>query len=669
MKFPELNDKSFTTDEIKLLNTWQERMKQNPIGKRIIKNMEKDSNVPEDIWRKFLKNLVERLKTGDSEFRAAKNSITHDMLLKGPPIDKENLPEQFSMLIKVRSLFRYLKDNIPIFRDIENHRQIFNWIESKTITIKESFKKIKLQGRQPVCWAMFKDDLDKSWDITGEPNKFYDILGLWDFDDGDYVVELLYDSKKIKNPRIPTIIEAGIYPIFFLPFEDDEYGYTLDLDFWDFGIPEIVHEPIPFQDISLMIGKFQKSETPVSLYKRSDFRHKKFKEIIDLKKAVLAVEKRDEEEMMKYIEERLKGTTFIPTISPHSNQPPEYFLEKIYERGQDPQFKPRFRSAIAKLLKREKIGDFNPDFLASLLIFCEQYGITEAVVSIADMISSEELKGKQSIYGDLHLRALMAFARMPQGKKMTALWVEAIEDERYTAAAFTALREQGLEKIIKYLPLFIKMFERKPESIDMKIALLTLYDDYKNDLHEEEITRLILKTVKDETPVVKSCLNKKLKSIGRKLSLKELSKSQFDDAYIEELKERYPRTIDALIEHYKDNPNRSFLGNIEFVLLYIEIEEIEKAYWLLNESFHRPVDLDKVIKLLPSSPKNVELYSLKSRLCCKLLSYIEFETDQVIRDIGAWRLIAILEKNLSRQEKWAEIVFQVEQGKFRGVRY
>lgn len=598
MNFSESYYKLFTTDEINLLNTWQEQMKQNPIGKRIIENIEKDFNVPEEIWIKFLKNLVERLKPGESDFKAAKDSISDDMLLKGPPIAKEDLLDNFSMLVKVRSLFRYLNDNIPIFRDIENHQQIFNWIGSKTITIKGSFKKVKIQGRQPACWSIFTEDLDKCWEVAGEPNIFYDTLGLWDFDEGDYVVELVYGKKKIKNPRIPTIIEAGIYPIFYVPSEEDEHGYTLDLNCWDFGIPEIVHEPISFQDISLMIAKFQKNEDAVSLYERLDLRREEFKEIIDLKEAVSAVEKMDEAEMLKYIEERLKRTTVIPTLSAHSNQPPEYFLEKIYEEGQNTQFKPRFRSAIAKLLKQKKIGDFNPDYLASLLIFCEQYVISEAVVPVADMILSGELKGKQSVYGDLHLRALMAFARIPQGKKMTALWIEAIEDERYTAAAFAALREQGLDKIITYLPRFIRLHQEKPDCIDMEIALLTLYVSYKAHFPVDEITKLILHSVKNENQVVKNHL-----------------------------------------------------------------------YSILNKPLLIYNDFDNEIKILPPGSEDLQLFSLKSLLCFKLLSYIELEPDQVTHDVKVWILIARLEEKSSRQTRWDDLMWKIEQEKYIGIRF
>ncbi|MGD2085572.1 MAG: hypothetical protein PVH61_05230 [Candidatus Aminicenantes bacterium] len=590
MKLWDLDDDFLTTGEIELLDTWCEDMKKNPIGKRIIENMKQDPHVPEDIREKFLKNLSGRIMAGDNELEAVKNSITDDMLLKGPSIEKENLPDTLSMLMKTRSLFRYLNDNLTLFRDINTHGLIFNWIKNKTLTIEKNFKKVKLQGRQPVCWSIFTHDVDDFLNIS-DINELCDGLGFPDFNEGDYVVELLYEKKNIKNPRIPTIMEAGVYPIFCPGSEEEEYGAT------EQGIPEIVHDPIHFQDIDLISCKEKKDKDGGSFYEELKNGDKELK-IPRINKAVSILEDMDTQELMKYIEERLNEINFIPPLCTRSNEPPEYFLEKVYEKSQNSQFKSIFREGIAKLLAKEQIEISEPDYLAVLLIFCERYTISEAFIPVEGMVLSGKLKGKESICGDLHHRALMALARMPGGLKMTELWVEAIRDERYTAAAFAALREHGLDKIISYLPNFIRLHQKKPDCIDMEIALLTLYVSYKVHFPVYEITNLILHSVKNENQVVKNHL-----------------------------------------------------------------------YSILNKPLLIYNDFENEIKILPPGSEDLQLFSLKSLLCFKLLSYIELETDQVTHDVKVWILIAMLVEKSSRQAKWSDLIWQIEQGKFIGIRF
>jgi hypothetical protein len=588
MKFPDSKDNFFNTDEIEILSTWRKRMEQNSIGKQIIENMVQDPHVREDIWTKFLKNLIARIEARDNDFDAVKNAITEDMLLMGPPIAKEKMHDYLSKLMKVRSLFRYLNDNIPIFRDMRTYGQVFNWIKNGTLTINENFKNVQIMENQPVCWSIFTNDVDNFLNI-GDIDRLCDGLGLSDFNEGDYVVELLYETKNIKNPRIPTIIETGIDPTFCPGIKKDEYGTT------ELGIPEIIHKPNPFHYILSISCKGRKETDYISF---SDNFNNPIQEAIkrEIHKSFSTLETMDTKQLMEYIEARLKVINNFPPLSARSNEPSGYVLEKIYEGSREDRFKSRFRDAVARLLikEKERISISDPGYLASLLIFCEQYVISEAIAPLVDIILKEELKGIQSVYGDLHHRALMALARMPQEPETARLWENAMEDERYLAAAFSALREQGLYKIITYLPRFTRLHLKKPGSIDMEIALLTLYENYQAQLPREEITNLILFSVKNEPQAVQNHL-----------------------------------------------------------------------YDVLNKSLH----LDNQANLLLSSSNAVQLYSLKSLIFCRLLSYIEFEAEQVIQDIKAWILVALLEENLSRQNKWIELVCQVECGKFKGIKY
>jgi hypothetical protein len=266
MRFPEFKNELFTKEEIKLLNDWQNSMIKIPGGNRIVKNMKEDPHVPEDIWIEFLKNLVRSMKEGDRGGDAVRKAITDDMLLKGPRVKKDNLPESLSKLIKVRSLLKYLKDNIPIFRDFRDQEKICKRINDGTITIQKSFKSVKLQEEKPVVWATFTEEVENLMIINDNINDLCDSLGYLDFNKCDFIVELRYESNKVRNPRIPTIIEAGLNPAFHPCAEGDGYGYTWDLKSRDWGLPEIVHEPISFHDIDAISYIGHKDKDSTSLF-------------------------------------------------------------------------------------------------------------------------------------------------------------------------------------------------------------------------------------------------------------------------------------------------------------------------------------------------------------------------------------------------------------------
>jgi len=246
-------------------------------------------------------------------------------------------------------------------------------------------------------------------------------------------------------------------------------------------------------------------------------------ELLERKKAVHLVENMDEARLIEFIAERLKRIRIVPPLCTSSDERPAYFLEKVYEKSKDDKFKSKFRNAIAKLLTFELLEISDPDYLAALLIFCEQFIIPEAVEPVGGMALGEKLKGISSTEGDLHHRVLMALARMPRGLKMTDIWVDAIEDPRYTSAAFAALREQGLEEINKYIPRFGRMYHKNPGSIDLKIALLTLYEEFRDTVEDEiEITNRITGNIENEDQGVINTINSTLESIGKKNSPLEI---------------------------------------------------------------------------------------------------------------------------------------------------
>jgi len=266
MQFPEGKSESFTTEDIELLMRWRIDMEQTPEGKKFIENFESERYVPEDVWIKFLKNLIGQINEGNRGVFAIDGAIENDMLLKGPHIEKKNLPEVLSKPMKIVDLLKYIKNNIPIFSGKKGQEQMCKLIQNKRIDINNDFKETKLQGRKPIVWATFADEVEKMMLITGNINDFCDTLGLLDFNKCDYIVELRYKTENVKNIRFPTIMEAGTNPTFHPSDIDDEYGYSWDLRSGDWGIPQVVHAPIFFQEIDSIHYLGHKNKNATSLF-------------------------------------------------------------------------------------------------------------------------------------------------------------------------------------------------------------------------------------------------------------------------------------------------------------------------------------------------------------------------------------------------------------------
>ncbi|MFC2155907.1 hypothetical protein ACFLRB_05410 [Acidobacteriota bacterium] len=241
--------------------------------------------------------------------------------------------------------------------------------------------------------------------------------------------------------------------------------------------------------------------------------------LLDRYKAVLLVEKLEFADLVVYIEERLRGISVLPAIDTRSDEMPEYFLEKLYEHSNIDEFKSKFRKAIATLLCQELLEISHPDYLAILLALCEEFIIEEATAPVSGLALSGKLKGINSNYGDLHRQVLMALARLSEGLKMTDIWVKDITDSRYTASAFAALREQGLETICKYLPQFLRMVNEQPDSLDMGFSIKTLYDNFQSEYSQEEITQFIFDCSENENEKIRKELISVLESIDKDFSL------------------------------------------------------------------------------------------------------------------------------------------------------
>lgn len=270
MKILDSPGNGFKEKEIGLLNKWVKELNGSFEGKRILENIEKESKVSLEIWEKFLTNLILRLDAGDSCLDALKKAIEDNMLLQGP-FAKDD-PEYLSKLIRARSLFRYLNERDKLtYEDKEGEKKLCKWIEDRSLTIEDNFKNIKLQGDRPIIWATFSDEIDNLMSLNNKDvDDLCDRMGLLNFGKDDYVINLRYKFQKIKNIKVPTIIEGGANPAFQPCDDGDSCGYTLNLKSGDWGLPEVVHEPIKFHELESLTYLGRKENNPEPFWEKDN---------------------------------------------------------------------------------------------------------------------------------------------------------------------------------------------------------------------------------------------------------------------------------------------------------------------------------------------------------------------------------------------------------------
>jgi hypothetical protein len=252
MKHPE-----YTQAELQGIARWFDSMGRTKEGRRVVSNFESDENVPQEVREEFTRNLAREINQGKEATRAFIDAVTENLLLKGPPVPREHLDSYFSRLLRIRDLMRYKKGNIPLFTD-ESEQEIFlKWIIDDTLTIEELFKDDMMRGIFPVVWATFTSEVEEHLRQSLNIDDLCDKLGLL-IEKNEQVIELRYKSSTSTNVRKPTVIEAGPYPAFRPSSREDPFGFTLDLSSGDFGLPEVVHEPIPICSVEEVLPRGEK---------------------------------------------------------------------------------------------------------------------------------------------------------------------------------------------------------------------------------------------------------------------------------------------------------------------------------------------------------------------------------------------------------------------------
>jgi hypothetical protein len=403
-------------------------------------------------------------------------------------------------------------------------------------------------------------------------------------------------------------------------------------------------------------------------------------ELFERKHAVQIIGQMDLNRLVTYIKNRLTEKSIIPPIDMRSEEALESFLEEVYENSSDDEFKSRFRHAISILISEEQLNISSVDYLAILLSLCEELLISEATVPISGLVLSENLKGIDSMYGDLHHRALMALARLPQGIKMTDIWVNSIKDQKYTAAAFAALRSQGLETICRYLSQFVRMYQKNPESIDLNIGIDTLYEDFKDTYQESEITSRLTQCFEHEDPLIIDTMKNTIESTGRTFPISSLpipTNITEMDRIIDELMEKGKNDQNLALSFFsylmgagvKDaqyyfnkiisSPGDYRWGTLNLALLYLEKKDVGMAHYFLKKSAGVLSNLERIEDVLPTITQHERIRQLKSSLCQLLTHKYSFEIDY---EIKAWISIAKIEKRADRVEKWSILENDLKNG-------
>lgn len=218
--------------------------------------------------------------------------------------------------------------------------------------------------------------------------------------------------------------------------------------------------------------------------------------------------------LLEYMRRRLAEDEVNPPLDTKSAEDPEYLLEKAYESG-SAEFQGLFRRVVGIMLAREMSrSDLRHDLLARLFIVVERFDIDEAGKCVAGFVFSGELKGVDSSYGNLHSRALRALGHTAIGRRSRLVWADAAQDHRFTADAFVAPREIGIEAVLDNLASIAEQYARNPDSLDLRIALRTLLGTQPSEPFIGLVVRRIVRALQGRSEHVRDAALKALADTG-----------------------------------------------------------------------------------------------------------------------------------------------------------
>lgn len=217
----------------KSAENWRRAMEKTKQGKKVLKNIEREKNVPNAVKNRFFQKLSKTYTIGTNPLEHMENVLSSlaSTALSGPKVDigSMELLIRFSRMARLPDQQLFKKAGISFTRLLKNPGLI------------SVLTKLHLGNRRGIVWAAIETSV--SSDISnGMPiEKILNKLGITDkFVEPWY--QAVYNASDVGKPcLIPTVFDAGSDYRFLPPTKDEPYGMTSPCSSGGTGYPECVH--------------------------------------------------------------------------------------------------------------------------------------------------------------------------------------------------------------------------------------------------------------------------------------------------------------------------------------------------------------------------------------------------------------------------------------------
>jgi len=213
---------------------WRKAMEMTKQGKTVLKNIEREENVPSVVKNKFFRELSKTYTTGTNPLEHMENVLSSlaDSALSGSKADIVSM----ELLIRFSRMARFPDQPLLKKAGISFSRLLKNPGLISVLT------KLHLGNRRGIVWAAI-ENLVSSDIANGMPTeKILNKLGLTEkFVEPWY--QAVYNASDVRKPcLVPTVLDAGSDHRFRPPIKDAPYGITSPRSGGGTGYPECVHQ-------------------------------------------------------------------------------------------------------------------------------------------------------------------------------------------------------------------------------------------------------------------------------------------------------------------------------------------------------------------------------------------------------------------------------------------
>ena len=229
---------------------WRKAMETTKQGKTVLKNIEREENVPSVEKNKFFKEISKTYTIGTNPLEHMENVLRSlaDTALAGPKADigSMELLLRFSRMARLPEQPLLKKAGISFSRLLKNPGLI------------SVLTKLHLGNRRGIVWAAIENRVGSDIANGMPTEKILNKLGLTEkFVESWYKV--VYNTSDVGKPcLVPTVLDAGSDHRFQPPIKDEPYGMTSPRSGGGLGYPECVHQKcvIDQPGITMYVTKF-----------------------------------------------------------------------------------------------------------------------------------------------------------------------------------------------------------------------------------------------------------------------------------------------------------------------------------------------------------------------------------------------------------------------------